>query len=141
MLIEWLFFFEMIFMIIMMVIIVGFLFCSLCWVLFLLVKDTLSYTVNGVSRGLPRYYVKLLKALFGDDVIKSMLLDRARDYTAQLEDEYRATKDPYYVRPDLEYLARGLKDDFVDWLKATAQVKYNRLVFNLNKLKRRDVYG
>lgn len=107
----------------------------------LLVKDTLSYTVNGVSRGLPRYYVKLLKALFGDDVIKSMLLDRARDYTAQLEDEYRACKDPNYTRPDLDYLARGICDDFIDWLKATAQVKYNRLVFNLNKLKRRDVYG
>ena len=60
-----------------------------------------------------------------------MLLDRARDYTAQLEDEYRACKDPNYTRPDLEYLARGLKDDFIDWLQATAQVKYNRKVFNL----------
>ena len=82
-----------------------------------------------------------MKALFGDDVIQSVLLDRARDYIAQLQDEYSACKDPNYTRPELDYLARGIRDDFIDWLQATAQVKYNRLVFSLNKLKRRDVYG
>ena len=29
------------------------------------VIQTLSYTINGVSRGLPRYYIKVLKSIFG----------------------------------------------------------------------------
>lgn len=106
-----------------------------------LVSKDLSYTVNGVSRGLPRYYVKVMKEIKGDEYVKEILRDRARDYMDALEDEYRSTKNPSYVRPSLDLLARGLTDDFIDWLKATAKVKYDRMLWRLSTAKRRDVYG